>query len=167
MNLPHLTLDIDWAPDVAIDFVADQLIKHKVRATWFVTHSSPSVERLQQYPELFEMGIHPNFMPGSTHGENPSEILAHCLDLVPNARCMRIHSLFQSSPLLLQILKESSINIDSSIFLPYAADLRPVPFRWQGKELVRLPYCFGKMTMKWLNLSLTGIGRDWEKWDTD
>ena len=68
MDSVVLTLDTDWAPDFVIDFVAKQLVAYQVRATWFVTHASPAVERLSQHSDLFELGIHPNFLPGSTHG---------------------------------------------------------------------------------------------------
>jgi hypothetical protein len=65
-----LTLDIDWAPDAAIDFVAEILVSRGVKATWFVTHDSPGVRRLRARPDLFELGIHPNFLPGSSHGRS-------------------------------------------------------------------------------------------------
>ena len=61
-----LTFDIDWAPDWAIDLTAGILREREVRATWFVTHESPAVDRLREDSELFELGIHPNFLPGST-----------------------------------------------------------------------------------------------------
>ncbi len=48
MNDVVLTVDVDWAPDFTIDFVAEQLIAHKVQATWFVTHWSPAIARLHR-----------------------------------------------------------------------------------------------------------------------
>ena len=97
MTVPSLaiTLDIDWAPDHVIDRIAAQLIDARVRATWFVTHQSPAIDRLRARPDLFELGIHPNFLNQSTHGETPAEVLAHCMALVPDARSMRTHSLVQ------------------------------------------------------------------------
>lgn len=78
-----LTFDIDWAPDFMIDFVAEGLTQRRVRATWFVTHASPAVEWLREHPDLFELGIHPNFAPGSTQGDSPEAVLRHCLRLEP------------------------------------------------------------------------------------
>ena len=52
-----ITLDIDWAPDYAIDFAAGLLIEAQVRATWFVTHDSPAVERLRQHPHPSGYGL--------------------------------------------------------------------------------------------------------------
>ncbi|HEY8645027.1 MAG TPA: hypothetical protein VIL77_04030 [Gaiellaceae bacterium] len=67
-----LTLDVDWCPDSAIDDVAELLIERDVPATWLVTHTSPAIDRLRLRADLFELGIHPNFLPGSTHGRMPA-----------------------------------------------------------------------------------------------
>jgi hypothetical protein len=135
-----LTIDIDWAPDFAVDCVADRLLAHGVRATWFITHLSPAIRRLTQYPVLFELGIHPNFLPGSTHGETPEAVLRHCLALVPTASSMRTHGLVQSTQLLRQIAAHGSITADVSTFLPYAPDLQPVPCLWSDCGLLRIPF---------------------------
>ena len=135
-----ITFDIDWAPDFVIDFVAQSLIEYHIKATWFVTHISPAVQRLNKYPELFELGIHPNFRPGSSHGNTPEEVLQHCMKLVPNALSMRTHSLVQSSPLLAQIMAQTPIIRDVSLFLPYTPYIRPHEFWWNGRRLLRIPY---------------------------
>ncbi|MBV7331999.1 hypothetical protein KFU94_27975 [Chloroflexi bacterium TSY] len=140
MDDPIITLDIDWAPDFVIDFVADVLRQHGVRATWFVTHASAAIERLRENAELFELGIHPNFLTNSTHGTTPTEVLSHCMSLVPKATSMRTHSLYQSSPLLANVLESTSIHVDVSLFLPRAAHLQPVEYIWQEKTLLRIPF---------------------------
>lgn len=138
---PVITLDIDWAPDYAIDFAASLLIEAQVRATWFVTHDSPAVRRLRQHPHLFELGIHPNFLPGTTHGKTESQILSHCMEFVPQARVVRTHGLVQTSNLLEKIIDETPVSVDVSLFLPHATALEPVVYYWEnGKRLVRLPY---------------------------
>src|SRR5260370_36233031 len=88
-----LTLDIDWAPDFVIDHVAQRLIEHQVCATWFVTHASPAVDRLRRRPDLFELGIHPNFFPGSTQSQEPRQDLKFCLDLDSQPRRLRFPGL--------------------------------------------------------------------------
>ena len=137
-----VTLDTDWAPDFAIDFAAEQLRAHRVCATWLITHHSPAIERLRQDPELFELGIHPNFLPGSTHGGSPDAVLRHCLSIVPEARSLRTHALVQSTELLEQIMRTTPITVDASLFLPHAAGLRPVEHHWAGRMLLRIPYCW-------------------------
>jgi hypothetical protein len=137
-----VTLDLDWAPDFAIDDAAAWLEQHGVRATWFVTHASPAVDRLRARPERFELGIHPNFLPGSTHGATPEAVLVHCLELVPGARAMRTHGLVQSTALLDTVLRCTDVRIDVSLFLPRLSHLRPFVYPWAGRELVRVPYGF-------------------------
>ncbi|WP_417412076.1 hypothetical protein [Hoeflea sp.] len=136
-----ITLDVDWAPDFVIDDVANLLIEAGVRAVWFVTHDSPAVRRLRTYPELFEIGIHPNFLPGSTHGNSESEVLAHCMSIVPEARMVRTHGLVQTSNLLQRIVAETPVQVDLSLFLPHARNVEPVTYYWEGGEtLHRIPY---------------------------
>jgi hypothetical protein len=134
-----LTLDIDWAPDFIITKVANILIAKNVKATWFLTHTSPIITNLLDKPDLFELGIHPNFMPTSTQGNNQEEILAHCLSLVPNVESMRTHSLMQSTPLLNKILQKTNIKRDSSIYLPHLEGIHPVSYWWKGKKIIRYP----------------------------
>ncbi len=135
-----ITLDVDWAPDCAIEAVARQLADRGVRSTWLVTHRSPALTALAAQPELFELGVHPNFLPGSSHGDDPSAVLAHCMDLVPTARCLRTHGLVQSTRLLETVLRETPLRVDLSLMLPRATHLAPVAYPWAGQTLWRLPF---------------------------
>ncbi len=136
-----ITFDLDWAPDYVIDAVAEDCLRHGVRATWFVTHRSPAVERLRARPEAFELGIHPNFLPGSTHGPTPEAVLSHCLELVPEALSLRTHALVQSAPLYDLILARTPLEIDASLFLPYAAHAPIVPYWRDGtRVMARIPF---------------------------
>jgi hypothetical protein len=138
--LAAITIDVDWAPDFAIDWVADRLIERSVPATWFVTHQSEALERLRRRPDLFELGIHPNFAPGSTHGSGTSDVLRHCLAIVPRARIMRTHQLVQSTPLLMEVIKTTGILADCSLYLPHASAAVPTILWYEGRPLVRIPY---------------------------
>lgn len=136
----HVTLDIDWAPDVAIDFAAEILVRHGVRATWFVTHASPAVTRLRGQADQFELGIHPNFLAHSSHGQTPDEILAHCLELVPDATSARMHGLVQSTQLLDRLFTTTSVHTDASLFLPRTPHLQPLTYDWRRIPYTRIPY---------------------------
>jgi hypothetical protein len=135
-----LTLDVDWEPDFAIDAVAARLAARGVRATFFATHDSPALARLRARPDRFELGVHPNFLPGSTHGATPEAVLAHCMALVPEARAVRAHCLVQSTPLLDLILAATPLRVEASLFLPGAAPARPFAHRRAEDALVRVPY---------------------------
>jgi hypothetical protein len=135
-----LTFDVDWAPDFAIDAIADELIAAGVRSTWMITHASAAVDRLRARPDLFELGIHPNFLPGSSQGETAEEVLDHCMALVPDATTMRTHALFQSSLLMRTVLERTPVRCDASLFLPEASHLAPVAFPPGDGSFVRVPY---------------------------
>lgn len=135
-----ITLDIDWVPDGVIDAVAARLIAAGVRATWFVTHASAAVDRLRAHPALFELGIHPNFLAGSTHGTTPTDILHHCMALVPDARVMRTHSLVQSTPLLECVARETPIAVDVSLHVPLHRGLHAITQPLDSRPLQRLPF---------------------------
>jgi len=97
MNEFVITFDIDWAPDFVIEEVASLLQQKGVRATWFVTHACAAVELLRERSDLFELGIHPNFLEGSSHGKTPMEVLSHLLTVVPEAIGIRSHAVVQSA----------------------------------------------------------------------
>ena len=139
-NDPILTLDVDWAPDFVIDQVAHTLIENKVKATWFVTHHSEAIDRLKEHKELFELGIHPNMLLGSTHGRTEEQVLTHIKEIVPDAISMRTHGLYQTSNWLTKACKDYGVLIDVSLFLPRAAHLCPHRFKWNGSSLLRIPY---------------------------
>jgi len=155
-----ITLDIDWAPDFMIDQVASILLENNVKATWFVTHSSPIVDSLKRYPELFELGMHPNFLPGSTQGSNESEIIEFMLSLLPGAQSMRTHGVVQSGPLLANMVKKTSVSVDATIFLPEMEGIKCVKHLTPFGSLIRVPtywaddYELLKLSSKWSPLEL-------------
>lgn len=136
-----ITLDVDWASDEVVDATADLLVEAGVRATWFVTHDSPATRRLAARSDLFEVGLHPNFLPGSTHGATPRDVLTHLSGLAPTARTVWTHSLHQSTPILALMASEFGIRHDLSIFLPGTPFISPHTFFvLPGTPLLRLPY---------------------------
>jgi hypothetical protein len=134
-----LTFDVDWAPEFAIDFVADRLASAGVRSTWLVTDQNSAIARLRSMPELFELGIHPNFGPNSTHGLDPQAVLDHCMQLVPEATTMRSHGLLLSSQLLIDTLMLTPIRNDLTLLLSRTPALQPCEFWWHGERMIRMP----------------------------
>ena len=72
-----ITLDIDWAPDFIIKKVDEMLKERNIKSTWFVTHKSAHLKNLSKNRN-YELGIHPNFLPNTTQGKTPKEILESC-----------------------------------------------------------------------------------------
>ncbi len=135
-----ITLDVDWAPDFVIDQAAEALVAAGVRATWFITHDSPAVQRLREHAGLFELGWHPNFFPGSTHGATEPEVLAHCERLVPVARVVRMHGLLQSTRLLELLRRTTSVRIDVSMLLRGHAHLAVHELPLAAGSMLRVPF---------------------------
>src|SRR3984893_16112933 len=89
-----ITFDLHWAPDSMIGEWRDMNIGARagVPASFYATHPSSLLAEIEQ-DRRFELGIHPNFMPHSSHGRSHSEVLAYCLDLAPLSSSMRTHYL--------------------------------------------------------------------------
>jgi hypothetical protein len=62
------------------------------------------------------------------------------MELVPEAVSIRTHGLLQSTPLLAQIMDQTPVKIDCSLFAPHAPDLGPIDYQWGQRTLLRLPY---------------------------
>lgn len=150
MDIVALTCDVEWAPDFAIEYVAGIFEKYGVASTWFVTHESAGVKELQKRKDLFECGIHPNFLSGSTQGATETEVLTYVKKVVPNAKAVRTHSLFQSTRLMKKMMLDFGVEIDVSIFLPRCPSIAPHGIRYDrsSKELVRIPY-FWEDAVEW------------------
>ncbi len=141
-NHTAITFDIDWAPDWCIEKCISLCRKHDAKATFFVTHPTCLLNELLSDP-LFEVGIHPNFLSGSSQGSDPLSVLEFCMNLVPDAASMRTHSLHQSTEIF-RLIAETfpSISTDVSLLLPLHAHLMPTDLYFAGghNRITRLPY---------------------------
>lgn len=143
-RLAAITFDIDWAPDWCIELCTKMVIESNKKATFFATHQSEKLSEIKFDNQHFEIGIHPNFLPNSTHGQSIRHVLDHCLEIAPNSSSMRTHALYQSSMLFNEIDRNyQNITTDVSLFLPLHKGLAPV--LWYGNRspenrIVRLPY---------------------------
>jgi hypothetical protein len=132
-----LSFDQDWAPPWATLAILERLEGAGLPGTFFVTHDCPCLERLRASP-LAELGWHPNFLPGSSHGGSFEEVLCTMERMVPGARGARAHALMRGTPLLLAY-RERGLLYDASDIHDGATGLRPF-VSWTG--LVRLPIFF-------------------------
>lgn len=135
-----VTIDIDWAPDFMIDQAAGIFAENNVPCTWFCTHANPALDRLRARSDLFELGIHPNFLPGSTHGDDMAAVLTHCLEIVPEAISSRSHAVVQSGRLLSHLVTQTPIRNECSTFLPEMPGLYPLHHQLQTGALNRVPF---------------------------
>jgi hypothetical protein len=126
--------------DFAITKAADILIESKTKATWFITHHSQAMQRLFQHPDLFEIGVHPNFMPGTTQGNNYREVMKYVMNIAPRAKAVRTHGMFYSAEISRMFAVDFGLEIDSSIFLNEMHHIAPTEVCYGEKSLLRVPY---------------------------
>jgi hypothetical protein len=137
-----LTFDIDWAHDAVIEATIDLVEEAGVAATWFVTHDTPVLARLRANP-LFELGIHPNFLPllmrgDPAQGATAQEVVDRLLAIVPEAKSVRSHSLVQSGRLL-ELFRGKGLTHEASAFIPDQSGMALKPWiDWFG--MVKVPY---------------------------
>lgn len=132
-----LTLDCDWAPDFVLSDVLDRVARKGAHATVFVTHPTPVLKGLGPESRI-ELGWHPNFLPGSTHGTTPQEVADHLAVLVPGARSMRSHGMVAGTALFRAFLEAAPhLRYDSSDYLPGQKHLTGSDLRFGGKTRIR------------------------------
>ena len=136
-----ITLDIDWCHDEVLAYSINLLEQAGASATWFVTHHTPLLERLRANPK-FELGIHPNFnfllQGDSRNGRDAEEVVDRMLEIVPEAKSVRSHSMTQSS-VLLNLFSEKGLCYDCNHFIPFQANIELKPYRlWNN--LIKVPH---------------------------
>lgn len=135
-----LTFDIDWAPDFVIEQTLSLL--GNIPATFFVTHDSFLINQLKKNHQ-FECGIHPNFNPllegDFRYGKNITAVLDYYLDIVPNAKSVRSHSMTQNSRIL-QCFTDKGLKYDCNHFIPYYINADLKPWTHWDNSLIKVPY---------------------------
>jgi hypothetical protein len=128
-----LSSDLDWAPAWMSIALAERIEQAGLVATFFTTHACPSLPRLRAGGH--EIGLHPNHLPGSSHGASADEVLDHLLAIAPGALGIRAHALVRSTPLLVRY-GERGMRYEGSDLMDGQPGI--VPHRhWNG--VVRLP----------------------------
>jgi hypothetical protein len=140
MNEIVVTFDTDWAPDYVIDHAAKYLLKEKIKSTWFITHDSPAIRRLMNHCDLIEVGLHPNFLQGTTQGIKPMDIIANLRTVAPMAVAIRTHGMVYSA-YFARLFADLGFKIDSSVYLGGMPRIKPFITKYScGSKITRMPY---------------------------
>jgi hypothetical protein len=119
----------------------DIIEEYDIKATFFVTHNTPLLERMRANPKI-ELGIHPNFnflLEGDfRYGKNIKEIIKYYKDIVPEAVSVRSHSLAQSSKML-DSFEEFGLIYDCNTFIPFSSGIEVSPYNITNK-LIKVPH---------------------------
>jgi len=86
------TSDVDWASEYVLEKFF-HLLNKEIKPTLFCTHHSPIIYQQFEAGKI-DRGIHPNFLPGSDHGNTYPEIIRKCMEFAPESRCFRNHRAF-------------------------------------------------------------------------
>ena len=128
------TTDIEWAPDWAIRDLFELADEYGVPLVPFLTHRSDYLDRRLRDGSP-DVGLHPNFLPGSTHGATVDEVIATTRALRPDAVSFRSHCFYDDTRMLRR-MADAGFRYDSNVL----AFLQPIlaPFR-SVAGTVRLP----------------------------
>jgi len=118
------TSDIDWAAEDALTIQQRIFDKYDIKATYFVTHESPLIRKWHREGRI-DIGIHPNFLPGSSHGDTFEQVIDTVMKLVPDARCFRAHGCFDVTPITHALVRRGLL-YDSNLVTNLQQDLRPI-----------------------------------------
>ena len=152
-----LTFDIDWVKDEILQPIVDKLISAKVKTTLFATHQSDLINNLDR--NLFEIGIHPNFLNIPGDYETPVKELKTWYSEAIGARS---HHLYLNSSIL-TFLKKYGFHYESNYHLflhqqlcPFSRmkELVSIPFYWQDDTHFRMGKDF---KLEELNLNSIGL----------
>jgi ubiquinone/menaquinone biosynthesis C-methylase UbiE len=129
-----LTSDIDWASVACIEDLLHILDGFSIKPVLMATHESAVVSQRATEGRI-ELGLHPNFLPGSSHGNSADQVIRHISELFPTATTFRSHSFVDSSHIAAHMIARG-LRYDSNLCLYMQSDL--VPLRHQS-GLVRFP----------------------------
>jgi len=125
-----LTFDVDWAAEFVIADTLSLLKKSSLKATFFATHYSPSLQEAEACNDV-SIGLHPNFekllVGDVSNGKNSAEVLERLIRLYPAARFVRSHCLTSSSRLK-QLFFDTGFVVESSTILQ---DVTTIPLPWK------------------------------------
>lgn len=108
-----ITSDIDWASDDALKFFLNIVRDYYIPLTLFITHSSPFIIDIINEKNI-DVGIHPNFLEGSSQGNSYKEVIEYCKAILPDAKSFRCHRYFDVNDIT-EILYNDGFKYDSNL----------------------------------------------------
>ena len=131
-----LTFDLDWASEFAVQEALKFLEDFKANATWFLTHTSEQLA-LMAADGHAHLGVHPNFLADSSHGNTISGVIEHVCAFAQPAECFRSHRYFDVTDTNIGLAR-AGLKFDSNLL---TFMVKMMPFR-HFSGLVRFPCHF-------------------------
>ncbi len=135
-------MDMDWASDEILQYAIDFIKTKGVKATIFATHFTELLKEIINIGS--EVGIHPDFNDiFEGQGTTMERILQKCMEIVPDAKSVRSHSLTSNSKLS-QLFRQNNITHESNVFIPdYKTEIWPFEL---PVGIIQAPYNWGDYT---------------------
>ena len=124
-----LTSDVDWASDYCIGELLRFASSLGITPTVFATHQTAALKNGAQ------VGLHPNFLPGSSHGTDTRSVIDYLLGIYPEAKTFRSHHFADSASISHEMFRRG-ILYDSNLCLHLQEGI--VPLR-TGSGPIRFP----------------------------
>ena len=159
-----MTSDIDWAPEEVIKETLNIFEEYEVKCTLFCTHDSKAIKKCNR--DLFEIAIHPNFNTNlfQNNGDSPLEKIKHLLEVFPEARGVRSHSL-TTSPVLSDLFSNNGLEYESNYLMPYSDKIElfklwngiiSIPINWEDNIHFLYEYPFDNLRID-INQNLLNV----------
>jgi Polysaccharide deacetylase len=130
------TSDMEWTPDWAIAEMLALFDRYEVPLTPFVTHESQVIKDRYTPEDMQQrVGLHPNFLPGSSHGNTTDEVIDSVRRFWPAARGFRSHSFFDHTHITAAFVQRG-FKYDSNLCLFLEPECRPLR---HASGLLRFP----------------------------
>lgn len=145
------TSDIDWASEAVLAEYFDILPVDLLKLTTFVTHDSKIIAEQFKAGKITR-GIHPNFLPGSSHGNTFREVIETCVSFAPEATCTRSHRAFDVTDTAHLLKNEFHFKCCSNTITTLAQKIRPY---WLESKLLQIPVFLEEGSFLYNNLGLS------------
>jgi hypothetical protein len=132
-----LTADQDWAPEWATDYFVRWVRSLGLPVHVFQTNPSAVLGAAADIPGL-SRGWHPNFLPGSSHGSDATDVVAALSAALPPADSFRSHGFGESFVALVELAKAGFLT-DSQHPSAFSGHIVPAV---HATGVVRLPVWF-------------------------
>ena len=130
--------DLDWASEAVMNEYLRLIPVEELKMTFFVTHHSEIVHKLVSQKKA-DRGIHPNFLPDSSHGNSFKEIIETCRAFAPEAIGSRSHRVFDVTDVSHLLKYQYDFLYTSNIITTLAPGIKP---HLHESRLVHLPVFF-------------------------
>lgn len=130
------TVDVEWSPEWAIAATYELADRFEIPLTPFLTHESAYLrDRLRDPAARRDVGLHPDFLPGSTHGRTVEEVVGAVCELWPEAISYRSHCFYDDTRAM-RAFERRGFRYESNLCLFLQPQLAPLR---SSTSLIRLP----------------------------